>query len=210
MRSFREDGQKRGVRIVLKLGLLTGLVSSGLAFGSAHAAAQDTLEAGVRQYRIELGETGTAWFEDGFGGLFAIESIQIDPPDTVFEGHAQRLLIKLLEPGEGWTTVIDLPVNPEAARDPATWPRVSLAPELTPEMAIGYKVLNRTPPSSESYGYRLEATWQSLEPLLAQGVRFELVGPGTRGLGWTFWVRTDALPASSGGASWEWRYVHVW
>jgi len=210
MRSFLEAEQKRGVRVVLKLGLLTGLVSSGLASGPAGASAQTPPEAGLRQHRIELGETGTAWFEDGFGGLFAIESIRIEPPDTVFEGHDQRLLVKLLEAGEGWTTVIDLPVNPEAARDTARWPRVSLAPQVTPEMAAIYEMAQRTPPSSESYGYRLEATWQSPEPLLAEGVRFELVGPDALGRGWTFWVRTAALPAGSGGASWEWRYVHVW
>ena len=201
---------RTGVPAALKIGLLAGLASSGMTAGAGKIVAQGTLEAGLRQHSIDAGEAGSAWLEEVFGGLLAIESIQIQPPDTVFDGRDQHLLVRLLESGGKWTTVIDLPVNPTAARDPAVWPRISLAPEITPEMAAIYEMTKRTPPSPESFGYRLAAEWRPPQPLLAEGVRFELVGPAAMGTGWTLWVRTDTFAASVGGVSREWKYVHVW
>ena len=101
-------------------GLLTVFVWCVLVGGPVGASAQNTAKAVLREGGVEPGGTGTAWIEENFGGLFAIESIRINPPDPVFEGRGQRAVVKLLERGDMWTTVMDLPVDPESARDPAT------------------------------------------------------------------------------------------
>lgn len=178
--------------------------------GPAPVGAQGTQEAGLRQHSIQRGESGAAWLEDLFGGTYAIESIEIVPPDKDFKGRNHRLLVKILNPENQWTTVADLPVSAEAALDRESWPRISLAPKVTPEMEAVYKRMKRPPPSAGTYGYRLEAEFQPPEPLPARGIRFEMAGPYAMGKAWTFRVRTDSLPARYGGVSREWKYSHVW
>ena len=210
--TVRVRSQLRGLRM---LGLLAALVSCVMPSGPSGAYAQSTTQARLREAGVEPGDTGTAWIEEDFGGLFAIESIRINPPDTVFDGRSQRLLVKLLEPGDQWTTVIDLRVDPESARNPSVWPRISLAPEPPSEMAQAYELIRqemrrRGRSEAEEHGYYLEAAWRPLEPVLARGVRFELVGPHAQGKGWTFSVSTDAMASRHGGVAHEWSYRHVW
>ena len=198
------------MRVVVIFVLLTVFVGFVAPLGPIPVGAQSKQEAGIRQHSVKKGETGGAWLEDVFGGLYSIESILINPPDTAFKERDRHLLVKILNSDNQWTTVIDMPVNADAALDSEIWPRISLGPKLTPEMVAFYNRLKRTPPSPDTYGYRLEAVFQPQEPLPARGVRFEMVGPYAMGKAWTFWVKTDSLPARYGGVSREWRYRHVW
>lgn len=181
-----------------------------VAFGTTGTAIQSLQEAGFRQHSLGRGEVGTAWFEESFGALYAIESIQVTPPDTQFKGRDHHLLVKLLEANGQWRTILNIPVEPKAALDAEIWARISLAPELTPEMEAFYERMGRNPASSDTYGYRLEATFRPPEPILAQGIRFEMEGAYSIGKAWTFWVKTDSFPSRQGGAYSEWRYRHVW
>lgn len=85
-----------------------------------------------------------------------------------------------------------------------------LAPKLSPALAAFYKRMGRDPASSDTYGYRFEATFRPPELVLAEGIRFEMEGPYMMGQAWTFWVNTESFPARHGGVSREWRYRHVW
>jgi len=215
VRGFGGTGVTMRIRGLKDLGAAVLLLCCGLASGPSGVSAQNTGGAGIREARLRTGDTGTAWIQEDFGGLLAIESISITPPDTVFEGRSQRLVVKLLDPGNEWTTVMDLPVDPGSARDPEVWPRISLAPETPPEMAQAYELIKQAMKKQgrsepETHGYYLEAAWRPPEPLLAKGIRFELVGPYAPGTGWALGVKTDALASRHGGVSHEWSYRHVW
>jgi len=75
------------VRIVFNVGLrmtFAGLVS---LLSPTGVSAWNIQEAGLQQHSLQRGEVGAAWFEEYFGSVYAISSIQINPPDTDFEGR---------------------------------------------------------------------------------------------------------------------------
>lgn len=212
LRPFMEMGGIRSLGRASILCLVIALCASG---GGPGAGAQEPQEAFPGVSRLTPGEVGTAWFQEDFGGLFAIEDITVTPPPEGLGDQERRLVVKLMGPGDTWKSVLDLPVGPAAPAGSTAWSRVSPTQEPPPELAEAYALIRqamaaqgRSEPEDPEPG--LEAVMHPPEPVLARAIRVELIGPSFPEGAWVFVVRTDPLVFRHGGVSHEWKYTHVW